>query len=240
MVGHLRRFSENSAPRTAKKAMIFLDQPESYVESIMKNMRVDSELSPPPMISGGGGRKGPPPGERSTFFAQDDFNGKPRWLKMLTDPVGGLKQIMLDRMARPIPPTTWAESSARRMSVNEVGEHLKILKWESVRDGMPVGVRVSVPEAPNTTAYDLSVIAGVEGNNAEKSTATLLSASDSALRDAAVQGAAPGQYLINVKARLSQLDDKQLHRLVLVMQSSETKMYFVRVDGPDGLRWVRG
>ena len=238
LMSHLKSFGENTAARRNAKAAIFIDEPDGFVDSVVRTMRDSGDAGNTGLsagTSGTSGREGPPrpPDGRSTLFAQPDFDGKPSWLRTLIEPMESVRQKFIGGMARSISPAEWKSAKVEDMSREALDSHLTALKWDQGRDGVPVGVRVTLNDSLADRGRDMTVIAGIGDANAASSAAVLKSASVNATEEAADRSASAGQYLLTIKARLNRLDDRQLRRLVLVAQSGDTKMYFTRLEMPE-------
>jgi len=233
LVGHLRRSLRGSSAGKKDRATIFLDEPEGFPDAVLLSLRDgDADLATA-VASDAGGRLPPvPPEGRVSLYTAPDFDGKRSSLKFLFEPVAAAKKALFRLAGRPIASDVWNGASIVTMDAQQVQTHLAVLKWDFTRDGAPVAVKVMMRDAGADVSHDISVIAGVDERDVESSQALLDNASKDALRDAAKQGASAGRYLLTVKDRLNRRSPKQLKRLVLVMKSGETKMYFTRLDRP--------
>ena len=209
-----------------RRALVFLDQPESHVQALTLGLGATQETSAG--IGGLARMLGQKTRNLVSAIGDMDLRGRPAYLRA-SEVGGGAKPLALERLGLIHPKEAWRGAQTRVLEQNAAQAIVGNAGWEPARDGVPTAVVVSFgPTGSVGGPLDVTIVAGFDAGNVEAGAGRLRTVHRDVIASVESRGGTVGQYCMTVKNELQKLSDLQMKRLLFVVEEGLTKGLFTR------------
>ena len=205
------------------QSIIFFGEPEAHVRALTLGLATPD--APPAALAREltNGNSA----ERVSGVLVADKRGKLTSLRTISESFGVLKRRIFERTAQVRPREAWARTTIESVESHQVGALLERAQWNVERDGTPTAVRLTLGReggAPEVA----DIVAGLADNNPEARVRVVRAAHEQAVGTVDQDGATLVQYIGELRAKLHNLSDEQLKRLIIVIHDGDEQILFTR------------
>ncbi|HVT14660.1 MAG TPA: hypothetical protein VHQ90_00575 [Thermoanaerobaculia bacterium] len=227
----LNAYIRKAANSGESRPMIFLDQPQDYVQAL--TLGLENRSSPPlSKLAQWLGLKGSRAAEQGLTITHFDLSGRPTSLRLTDGASGG--STLLGRLATILKRSqSWREAQVTELEPQTAEAYAQLAGWNTERDGVPAAVVVTFQ--PQGQRLDLGIVAGFEPGDLAAGQEKLRAVHQQSLADALAKDATVVQHFMTTKNELRSLSDLQIKRLMFVVKEGQTQTLISRLELGDEL-----